>query len=440
MSTYSRVTVVGERKRLDAVLPADEPLGVLLPDLLRMLDEPLQQTPQRRFLTTAAGQLVPPEGTLSSAQIIDGAVLRLASEGELPPPPTVYDVTEEAVGDLKRRGTTFKPSHRRILAGAGLVFSLIAGAISLLVAAPNALTGVILLVLAAICAFIGIALGRTGNKVVAIPLVSVATLVLALTVGFWALDAGWELGLVITVGALCLAFGPLFFAAVGVAGGGVVASATSILFVAVWMIGVGAGLAADRVGALAALLAVLLLGLLPRMALALSGLSGLDDRRASGQEIMRGDVRSALNAAHLGLALATVPIAVSSAVAGIMLLRQGSGWAIALALVLAFLLSSRSRLYPLVSEVAVLFAAAFAVVSGCVLIAAANGQGGAFIALGLLVLVAMFCVFGLSFAPAEHVKARLTQLLDYLEVGAIIVTVPLALGVFGVYTDLLNAF
>ncbi|HET6742068.1 MAG TPA: EsaB/YukD family protein, partial [Kribbella sp.] len=104
MSTYSRVTVIGERRRLDAVLPADQPLGVLLPDLLRMLDEPMQQTPQRRFLTTATGVLVPPEGTLSSAQIIDGAVLRLASEGELPPPPTVYDVTEEAVADLKRRG------------------------------------------------------------------------------------------------------------------------------------------------------------------------------------------------------------------------------------------------------------------------------------------------------------------------------------------------
>jgi type VII secretion integral membrane protein EccD len=440
MSVYSRVTVIGQRKRLDAVLPADEPLGVLLPDLLRMLEEPLQPTPQRHFLTTATGVLVPPEGTLSSAQIIDGSVLRLASEGELPPPPTVYDVTEEAVEDLKRRGTTFTPSHRRILAGAGLVFSMIAGAISLLVAAPNPLTGVILLVLAAICAFVGIALGRSGNKVVAIPLVTVATVVLAVTAAFWALDAGWQLGLGITVGALCLAFGPMFYAAAGVAGGGVVAGATSVLFVAVWMIGAGTGLAADRTGALAALLAVLLLGLLPRLALALSGLHSLDDKRAAGQEIMRGDVQSALNAAHLGLALAVVPIAVSSAVAGIMLLRQGGAWAIALALVLAFLLSSRSRLYPLVSEVAVLFAAAFTIVSGCVLIAAVNGQGGAFIALGLLVLVAMFCAFGLSFAPAEHVRARLTQLLDYLEVGAIIATVPLALGVFGVYSNLLNAF
>ncbi|MEU4191500.1 EsaB/YukD family protein [Kribbella sp. NPDC026611] len=440
MSVYSRVTVIGQRRRLDAVLPADEPLGVLLPDLLRMLDEPLQQSPQRRFLTTATGALVPPEGTLASAQIIDGAVLRLASEGELPPPPTVYDVTEEAVGDLKRRGTTFTPQHRRVLAGAGLVFSIIAGAISLLVAAPNGVTAAVLLVLAAICAFVGIALGRAGNKLVAVPLVTVATVVLALTVGFWALNADWQFGLVITVGALCLAFGPLLYAAAGVAGGGVVAGATAVLFVAIWMVGVGTGLASERVGALAALLAVLLLGLLPRMALALSGLSGLDDKRAAGQEIMRGDVQAALNAAHLGLALATVPIAVSSAVAGIMLLKEGSAWAVALALVLAFLLASRSRLYPLVTEVAVLFAAAFTIVSGCVLIAAVNGQGGAFIALGLLVLVAMFCAFGLGFAPAEHVRARLTQVLDYLEVGAIIVTVPLALGVFGVYTSLLHKF
>jgi hypothetical protein len=400
----------------------------------------MQPTPQRRFLTTAAGTLVPPEGTLGSARITDGAVLRLAAEGELPPPPTVYDVTEEAVEDLKRRGATFSPKHRRILAGAGLVFSALAAAVSLLIAAPVVPVGAGLMVLAAICAFAGIVLGRGGNTVVAFPLITITTLVLAVTVGFWTADAGWETGLVITSAALCLSFGPLIFSAAGLAGGGVVAGATAVLFVAVWMVGLGSGLAAGRVGTLAALLAVLLLGLLPRLALALSGLSRLDDKRAAGQEIMRGDVRSALNAAHLGLALATVPIGVSSAVAGVMLVRDGSPWAIGLALVLALLLASRSRLYPLVSEVAVLFAASFTVVAGCVLIAAVKGQGGAFIALGLLVVVVMVCAFGLSFAPAEHVRARLTQLLDYVEVGAIIVTVPLALGVFGVYTDLLQAF
>ncbi|MFG1909940.1 EsaB/YukD family protein [Kribbella sp. NPDC048928] len=440
MSVYSRVTVIGRRRRLDAVLPADEPLGVLLPDLLRMLDEPLQEMPQRRFLTTADGTLVPPEGTLAGSMVLDGAVLRLAAEGELPPPPTVYDVTEEAVADLKRRGTAFQPQHRRILAGTGLVFSVIAGAISVLVAAPEAFTAAVLLVLAAIGAFVGIALGRAGNKLMSFPLVTIATVMLALAVGFWALDSGWRLGLVLTVGALCLAFGPLLYAAAGVAAGGVVAGAAALVFVAVWMIGVGTGLATAGVGALAALIAVLLLGLLPRMALALSGLSNLDDQRAAGQEILRDGVQNALNAAHLGLALATVPLAVSSAAAGIVLLRDGSPWAVALALLLSFLLASRSRMYPLVSEVAVLFAAAFVIVSGCVLIAAVTGRGGAFIALGLLVLVAMFCASGLGLTPAEHVRARLTQVLDYIEVIAIIATVPAALGVFGVYTSLLHRF
>ena len=58
----------------------------------------------------------------------------------------------------------------------------------------------------------------------------------------------------------------------------------------------------------------------------------------------------------------------------------------------------------------------------------------------LLMIGLLFCVFGLGFAPAEHVRARLTQVLDTVEVVAIIVTVPLALGVFGVYTDLLHKF
>ena len=101
---------------------------------MTMLDEPVERTPRRRFLTTVAGQLVAPENTLGSAQITDGTVLRLASEGEVPPPPTVYDVTEEAVEDLGRRGTAFETKHRRALAGVALVLSVLAMALA--VAAP----------------------------------------------------------------------------------------------------------------------------------------------------------------------------------------------------------------------------------------------------------------------------------------------------------------
>lgn len=60
-AVYSRVTVIGRYRQVDAVLPADEPFGRLLPDLLQMLGEPLEPTPRRRYLTTATGAMVSPE-------------------------------------------------------------------------------------------------------------------------------------------------------------------------------------------------------------------------------------------------------------------------------------------------------------------------------------------------------------------------------------------
>lgn len=35
----SRVTLVGERRRADIVLPSDTPVGQLLPDILQLLDD-----------------------------------------------------------------------------------------------------------------------------------------------------------------------------------------------------------------------------------------------------------------------------------------------------------------------------------------------------------------------------------------------------------------
>lgn len=38
-TSLGRVTLVGERRRVDLVLPAQEPLGALLPDVLRLLGD-----------------------------------------------------------------------------------------------------------------------------------------------------------------------------------------------------------------------------------------------------------------------------------------------------------------------------------------------------------------------------------------------------------------
>lgn len=437
-ATYSRVTVIGHRRRMDTVLPVDEPLGRLLPDLLRMLDEPLERVPRRRFLTTAGGDLVDPGNSLGSAGITDGAVLRLASEGELPPAPVVYDVTEEAVEDRARRGTGFQPPHRRILAGAALVISVFAAAIALVTRADADLAVFLLFLVAVATGLFGAVLGRYKHPVVAVPLLSISTGTLACTFGTWSGSAGWPVPMVLGAGAGGLGLGALVFAAAGLARGGVAGGTVTVAVAGCWIGGIQAGIEPGLVGVVVGILSIVLLGVLPRIALSLSGLTALDDRRATGDDVLRTDVRAALDAAHTGLALATLPIAVSATVAGAVMLRDWNGWTIAVAVLMAFLLASRSRLYPLLIEVSVLCAAALGILLLLTYELSTKQAGGALIAVGLLVLVGMVSGFGLGPSPPEHVRARSAQLLDTVEIIAVIALVPLALGAFGVYADLVD--
>lgn len=73
----SRVTLIGERRRADIVLPSDTPIGQLLPDILQLLDDRAASRPTTRQLITSDGSALPHDATLSSAEVPDGAVLRL---------------------------------------------------------------------------------------------------------------------------------------------------------------------------------------------------------------------------------------------------------------------------------------------------------------------------------------------------------------------------
>jgi hypothetical protein len=151
-------------------------------------------------------------------------------------------------------------------------------------------------------------------------------------------------------------------------------------------------------------------------------------------------VEAALNAAHVGLALAATSIALWSAAAGVVLALHGSAWTVGIAALLALLLCARSRLYPLAAEVLGLFAAAGVIVAALVQVLSDRPLGGTLVAVGLLVVVAMVGAFGLSWTPQDHVQVRLGQVLDQLQVLAVVALVPLVLGVFGVFSDLLNVF
>ena len=89
----SRVTLVGEHRRGDLVLPSQEPIGRLLPDVMRLLDDRVGTRPQTRHLVAGDGSVLDPDATLESAAVADGAVLRLVRVGGAPSAPGVHDLT-----------------------------------------------------------------------------------------------------------------------------------------------------------------------------------------------------------------------------------------------------------------------------------------------------------------------------------------------------------
>ena len=94
---FTRVTVLGPTRHLDLLLPSDQPVGMLIPQVL----DPLQDTPAP---TVAAKVLVSPSGdalddaaSLDEAGVVDGAVLSLFNASDAPPAAVVYDITDAVV-------------------------------------------------------------------------------------------------------------------------------------------------------------------------------------------------------------------------------------------------------------------------------------------------------------------------------------------------------
>lgn len=124
----SRVTLIGERRRADIVLPSDTPIGQLLPDILHLLDDRAAARPLTRQLITSDGSALPHDSTLASAGISDGAVLRLVRTHSAPPAPVVHDVTDLVADDLDLQSWRWRPAARRGSAGVATVaFMVTAG-------------------------------------------------------------------------------------------------------------------------------------------------------------------------------------------------------------------------------------------------------------------------------------------------------------------------
>ncbi|MGV2915073.1 type VII secretion integral membrane protein EccD [Streptomyces alfalfae] len=444
-TALSRVTLVGELRRVDLVLPSQEPIGLLLPEVLRLVGDQTAERPMLRHLVTADGSALAHDSTLESAGVPDGAVLRLVRAEDAPSAPVVHDVTDEAADDLDVRAWRWRPAARRVVAGLTTVVWAVAGGLLARRDVEAAAVGNALLGAAGVAALVGALLGWLRRAGLAATLIVTAGALGVL--GTWTLaDAhAWSGAPLLAGTAASLAVALLLLGWFSPLGRGALIGAGALVGCLVaWEAAIalqgGAGTSGEqaRVGALLAVTSVVVLGVLPRLALMASGLSGLDDRRSGGTSVSRYRVGTALTATHRGLALATVVLSASASAAGVLVLRAPTVWTVLLAVVTAVVLALRARAFPLVAEVVALLAGATAVVVALMVVwlarAAAVGPLAVLVALALAPLVV------LAVEPAEHVRVRLRRMGDVVESVGVIAMLPLVIGAFGVYGRLLDTF
>jgi type VII secretion integral membrane protein EccD len=436
MTEFTRLTVIGSARKADLVVPSDEAVAGMMPRLMDLLDEPTGSVVRPLTLVRAIGEQLDATLTIADQQVSDGELLRMVRSDDAPPPPEVADVTD-VLGESLRDRAGLWSTFTRELAGAiaigvlscALVAQLPAGPISLLVA-------VVMLSLIA-----GI-VGRASLRWICVA-VTAAGLGVAATAAWrfssaFALSQSLRLSAAIlgfaVLGWMCLGFGfgqglrsrPAWFGSLV----GVPVSVMPLIMVAL-------GWPTVQAAAVTAAVSVVACGVLPRLALAASGLTGLDDQVVEGHPRRRDEVSLTVNDAYRLLSWIAFAVAIPIALTGAWLLASDDLWAVGVGLVVIMVSALRTRAFPLaVQQMALWFAVLAGLLGGLLSQSWLGGLLVAGILAGLVVLVVIMVLA----RPAAHQRAFLRRIGNVIEALAVIALIPLLLGMFGIFSDLLRAF
>ena len=427
----SRITLAGTRRRVDLAVDSTTAVGVLMSDVLDVLDEPAGTAPEGFVLTLPDGRALHPDETLAEAAVPDGTTVLLSRRTDAVPAAVVHDVSDFVVDDLEQRPGRWTPAPRRWTATAVLAAGTVAGA--LLVERDAGLTAAV--VAAGVVALLGLVGLRRRFRDAGIALALAGGAALLATVPRLVEGALGRLGLALAVVAVTTVLVAVLTrdrrpALLGVAVLAVLGCG--------WVALEAAGASPERAGATVAVAGLLALGLLPQLAVLLSGLARLDDRVVDGTVVPVGRAESALDTAHRTLVGGAVAAAAGVAAGGATA-AQGNVWGVLLASVVAVVVLLRARTFPLVlGRVASLVAGA--VVTGALLLRWLDA-GGPPAAVGVVLLVvAVLALLTLAVEPPEQFRARARVLADRVEALLVLATIPLLVGVFGVYGALLEVF
>jgi ESX secretion system protein EccD len=452
-TALSRVTVMSAHRHLDLRLPSDEPLASLIPQILTLLhDGPPDAPPQpsrgtvpalitSSVLTTSLGSTLDVSHTLRQSGIVDGALLYLRDERDVPPAPEVYDVPSFAAAATERMPALWSGTMRTVglAAVAGL---LLAGsstaAVLLQGTGPGGSSGTLTGIMFAAALIL---LGGPVMRLRALPAgvaLTAAGAAVSVTTAAWA-TADPGTGALVAVGAITLAM-----AAMAAGTGKYVPWLSSAGLLSAlggtWALVNWSTSDAPLAAGLAGIAGIFTLGVAPRMATAIAGLSGLDDDQRQGRRITRRSTLDAVHSAHGALTGWTLISSAVTATAAAVTATAADRpvWAALLPLALLGALTFRGLSLPLLAQRAGVYVAAAAGFLASVIVLARAAEQPFLLAgaagMGLLVLAAS------AARVRDQTAARLRVVAARIELCCVLSTIPLVLGLSGAYTQLGQTF
>ena len=156
-----------------------------------------------------------------------------------------------------------------------------------------------------------------------------------------------------------------------------------------------------------------------------------------GHPRRRDDVELTVNDAYRMLSWAAVAVAIPLAVGPALLLASTNPWAVAAGALAVVITALRTRAFPLTVQQMALWAAVLvATIAGLL----RQPRLDDLVVAILLAAVAVLVVILVMARPAAHARAFWRRAGNLVEALAVIALIPVLLGVFGVFADLLGSF
>lgn len=446
MIEYTRISVIGSERRAEVALPSSEPVGNALPELIKILGEASKPLARPLVLLTPIGEQVDLTASPQEQELLEGAVLRLTRSDEAAAPPVVIDLTEATADAHDAHAKKWDARARHTIGALAVALGgAIAGQIAPLDEPRTHLTA---LIVALSLALSGSVVSRWKNWVGPEILTTALAVGLALPTALATNEviaahnsSAAENGTLLTavlftamLGIIALIVAGMIRRQSAVIVGGALATGLSGLFLTLVLTDVAVPPAAGIV----ATLGVFALGILPWVAIGSAGLTGLDDAASQGSHVRRAEAQNVVHQAYRALTWGIAASAAAVVTGGLVLVFETDIWSLWLLVALTLASALRTRTFPLRAHGYILWSLVAALtIGGAVRIL--SDESAWSLPLGIIALTAFAALLALLNLP-DHVRARLRRWGDTLETIAVISLVPLIVGSFGIYGQLLSTF